>query len=732
LSKYIDSLNLSSFRPEISRRTLVVSIALVVIFSAALLLRIMPVKYGYYLNEYDPFFDYYASKFLVDNFDTQGLRGFLDYFSWHDYKTWYPEGRPVARTSQVGLHFAGAIFYLIARNIFGLSASLYDFVVMFPPMVGALTIFPIYLIARRVTSPGGSLLAALIVAFSGSIIQRGNLGWFKSEPFALFLALWGVYFFLTMFDSKRKFNSLVGRSITSGLLLGLANTAWGGSLFFAIVVSAVFIIMPFLNINQGKAIFSGAIFISMYLLISAISPRPGVAIIDGPIGIALLGSLGFAILSYVIRSYSLLKEYSTIITNVIIGSVLGGIIILSFGFLSEVSGRYLTVVLPFQRSGVPLVESVAEHFVPTGAQYFSEYLILLPFACFGIIQLFNRHSIDSIFLLAFAGAGIYISSSFSRLMIYSTISIAILAAIGFAALTRSMFKPMLTGFGKRKTGGSEIRVGLKVFYSVVVIALLCFPIITPSYSFNTIYSADIPTAIANSGSTQRAFQGDFLEALAWMQTNTEEDAVIAAWWDYGYWITVMGNRTSLADNATINGTRIEVLGRMFMSPEAESLEILDTLDADYVLIFIAGRKGNDQRIGEFFLLGGGGDESKKQWFIRIGGMQDEEFVEPDGFTPNENLWTNSFLGKLMPFVNSVQVDQEGQIIENQPWAQGNTQLYTYQLKYPADSNGPLRLAFASSSIHPDAPAGAFTGVLIYEIVKDRSEVEEPVLAAPSP
>ena len=56
---------------------------------------------NYYLNEYDPFFDYYASKFLVDHFDTQGIRGFLDYFSWHDYKTWYPEGRPVARTSQV-------------------------------------------------------------------------------------------------------------------------------------------------------------------------------------------------------------------------------------------------------------------------------------------------------------------------------------------------------------------------------------------------------------------------------------------------------------------------------------------------------------------------------------------------------------------------------------------------------------------------------------------------------
>ena len=732
MSKYIKSLNLNSLRPQISRHALVVTIALIVIFSAALLLRIYPVKYGYFLNEYDPFFDYYASKFLVDTFDANGIRGFADYFTWHDYKTWYPEGRPVARTSQVGLHFAGAIFYLIARNIFGLSASLYDFVVMFPPMVGALSIFPIYLIAKRLTSASGSLLAALIVAFSGSIIQRGNLGWFKSEPFALFLALWGVYLFLTMFDSGRKFNSLVGRSVASGLLLGLANTAWGGSLFFAIVISAVFIIMPFININQSKAIFSGAIFVSMYLLISAISPRPGVAIINGPIGVALLGSLGFAMLSYLIRSYALLKEYSTIITNIIIGSVLSGIIILSFGFISGVSGRYMTVVLPFQRSGVPLVESVAEHFVPTGAQYFSEYLILLPFAFFGIIQLFNKHSIDSIFILAFAGAGIYISSSFSRLLIYSTLSIAILAAVGFAALTSSMFRPMLTGFGKRKTGSSEIRVGLKVFYSVVMIALLCFPIITPSYSFNKIYEADIPTAISNSGSTQRAFQGDFLEALAWMQTNTDEDAVIAAWWDYGYWITIMGNRTSLADNATINGTRISVLGKMFMSPEAESLEILSSLDADYVLIFIAGRKGSDQRLGDFYILGGGGDESKKQWFIRIGGMEDQQFMEADGFTPNDNMWTNSLLGKLMPFVTNVQVDQEGQVIENQPWSQEMTTLYKYQMKYPADSNGPLRLAFASSSIRPDAPGGAFTGVLVYEIVKDSSELEEPALAAPSP
>ncbi|HIC84492.1 MAG TPA: hypothetical protein EYO93_03775, partial [Nitrososphaerales archaeon] len=115
----IKSIKLDSIRPVTSRQTLVIVMTLSIIFSAALMLRIFPVKYGYFLNEFDPFFDYYASKFIVDHFDASGISGLLDYFSWHDYRTWYPEGRPVARTSQVGLHFAGALFYILARDVFG-------------------------------------------------------------------------------------------------------------------------------------------------------------------------------------------------------------------------------------------------------------------------------------------------------------------------------------------------------------------------------------------------------------------------------------------------------------------------------------------------------------------------------------------------------------------------------------------------------------------------------------
>ena len=714
----IKSIKLDSIRPVTSRQTLVIVMTLSIIFSAALMLRIFPVKYGYFLNEFDPFFDYYASKFIVDHFDASGISGLLDYFSWHDYRTWYPEGRPVARTSQVGLHFAGALFYILARDVFGLTSSLYDFIVIFPPIVGALSIIPIYLIARRVTSEGGALFASLLIAFSTSIIQRGNLGWFKSEPFALFLSLCGSYLFLTMFDSDRSQRNIVLRAVLAGTLMGISLTAWGGSQFFNIVFAVLILVIPFLKVDQQKAVFTTSIFVAFYLIVAAISPRPGAALILSPAGLALLGSLAFAILANVIRHYSHAFEYVNILKNTVIGLFFSAIVILSLGFLSEVSGRYLTVIMPFRRSGVPLVESVAEHFVPTGAQFFQEYMILLPFAVFGAMQLLNKRDISSVFVLVLAASGVYISGSFSRLMIFSSIAIALLAAVGFITVTSSIFRPLLTGIGKQATGKSETRTGLKIMYSLFMIIVLCFPVISPSYGYNWVLAADIPTSISNSGSTYRGHDPSFLEALAWMEASTPEDSVIAAWWDYGYWITVMGNRTSLADNATINGTRIEVLGQMFMSPEEESLEILDSLDADYVLIFIAGQKSQNSQFGDLYLLGGGGDESKKQWFIRIGGFEDGQFMEPDGFSPNDNFWENSFLGRLMPFTWELAIDAENNVYQEYEFNPETTDLYKYQMKYPADGNGPLRLAFASSSLQPDAPEGRFSGVLIYEIVKD--------------
>ncbi|MFN3621475.1 MAG: STT3 domain-containing protein, partial [Nitrososphaerales archaeon] len=156
----------SIHRPAVSSKTVLLLLALVAIFSVALSLRIYPSKYGYYLHEYDPFFDYYATNHLVEWFKVKGLAGFTDYFTWRDYSTWFPEGRDVASSSQVGLHFAGAIIYLIATEIFSISISLYDFLVILPVYIGAFTTLIMFLLSKRFAGAGGGLLASLLFATS--------------------------------------------------------------------------------------------------------------------------------------------------------------------------------------------------------------------------------------------------------------------------------------------------------------------------------------------------------------------------------------------------------------------------------------------------------------------------------------------------------------------------------------------------------------------------------------
>jgi dolichyl-diphosphooligosaccharide--protein glycosyltransferase len=107
---------------------------------------------------------------------------------------------------------------------------------------------------------------------------------------------------------------------------------------------------------------------------------------------------------------------------------------------------------------------------------------------------------------------------------------------------------------------------------------------------NWITSADVPTSIANGGTNYRLTTDDWIETLDWMSKNTPADSVVTAWWDYGYWITTLGNRTSIADNATINQTRIETIAKMFISPEEEGWKIANDLKSDYILIYVVGQK----------------------------------------------------------------------------------------------------------------------------------------------
>ncbi|MBI3022892.1 MAG: hypothetical protein HYY68_04085 [Thaumarchaeota archaeon] len=758
MSDKFRSLLSSLRRPTISRRTMMITLVVASVFSVALMIRSFSAKYGFFLNEFDPYYNYRAASFIVSSFDQSwkagagGLPGLLKYLSWTDYSTWFPEGRNVAPTSQDGLHFAGALLYIFFRNLLGLQLTLYDFLVLFPVFLGALTAVVFYFLVKKIAGDVGGLFAALIVGVSPPLIERGNLGWFKSEPLAIFLFALSTYLLLTVLDGEMSSKQKVVRALVAGLLLGYANASWGGALYFSVAFGLFFVILPFLDFDISTITISSLVFTAGAIFASAIFPRPGVQIVTNPAGFALIGGTIFLLVANWLKSWVRPTDYRKTLAIILFGFLLLALSFISFGLFSSVSRRYLSAIAPWQRSGNPLVESVAEHFVPTGGDYFSAYLVLLFISIFGAAVALRRRSPAIVYALVIGISGLYVSAAFSRLLVYSSLAIALMAGIGFSELAFSLMKPTAPALVKRKTAyttKSEIRT----VYSIAFIALLAFPAsiywipnpisCTGSNIVCNQSPADSGVSLTSGGTIfSRSQLRDWSQALQWLRDNTPKDAVVIAWWDYGYWITVMGNRTSVADNATLNGTRIADIGRMFMSNTTQAAEIAKGMAHGrpvYVLLFITGSlvtfptsQGGQQ---QFYVLQipsgssfapGGGDESKKQWFIRIGGLEESKYLEPqpDGFNLTPYALQNTLFGQMLPFTFAGYYNYGSQGLTPQ-WQldqNGNPPLQLYnapvRFQYPAGGS-PFRIAFASSSLSDPINCGSgvscFTTILIYQV-----------------
>jgi len=95
---------------------------------------------------------------------------------------------------------------------------------------------------------------------------------------------------------------------------------------------------------------------------------------------------------------------------------------------------------------------------------------------------------------------------------------------------------------------------------------------------------------------------DYLKGYQWIDANTPKDSRVMAWWDYGYQITGIAKRTSIADGNTWNHEHIATLGRTLTSPEKRAWNAIRHL-ADYVLVWAGG---------------GGDDLAKSPHLARIG------------------------------------------------------------------------------------------------------------------
>lgn len=135
---------------------------------------------------------------------------------------------------------------------------------------------------------------------------------------------------------------------------------------------------------------------------------------------------------------------------------------------------------------------------------------------------------------------------------------------------------------------------------LMLLAVHCTWVTSNAYS-----SPSIVLASYNNDGT-RYIIDDFREAYYWLRKNTPEKARVMSWWDYGYQIAGMGNRTVLVDNNTWNNSHIALVGKAMSSNETEAYKIMTMLDVDYILVIFGGMIGYS-----------GDDINKFLWMVRI-------------------------------------------------------------------------------------------------------------------
>ena len=353
---------------------LIISI-LALSFTVSFLLRSQAADFGFELNEFDPFFNYRATQYIVDN-------GIGSYFEWNDSLSWYPHGRDVSATSQVMLHLTAATTFWI----FGGGLDLYNFTILFPVVFGSLSVIVIFALVRVIGGTTAGLFSALLFSISLPILIRGPIGWFKSEPLGLFFGLLTVYLLVSGINSQNKkvaFAKLVG----AGIFTAFSISTWGGNQFFIIPLGIFFLALPFLRTDHKFIIWAIPLYTITTILTSFGFERVSSNFIFGLGGISLIASTLFLVSCIIVQNKSSKnKARNGLLFLVVLLIIATSLIVVNSDsqFLPLPSHRYLNALNPFLTTTDPLVDSISEHATTTLDQSFLFHSVLMIFSGIGI------------------------------------------------------------------------------------------------------------------------------------------------------------------------------------------------------------------------------------------------------------------------------------------------------------------------------------------------------------
>ncbi|MEM2910190.1 MAG: STT3 domain-containing protein [Nitrososphaerota archaeon] len=639
-----------------SRPTVLEISALISILTIAFIIRMLPIRWGALLSEFDPWMQFRQAEFIVE----RGWSGFIEYFSWIDTERWYPYGQFVSRTFYPGLPFALAFIYLSLSSI-GIHVNLLELAVVFPVMMSIVAVLAVYFLGKEVGGKSAGLVAAFTLAVSNANISRTHAGWFDDESISIPLMLISFLMYIYAIKREKGLRHVVVYSVLSGFFLGYVAACWGAHRFPFMSIQLVTLLLSFIGRYRRGILVSYSITFGLSSTIAASIPKlGGVGYVNDLTIMTGLFVLGLLVVFELSSNFSnkFLRSFVPRITTIALLASLGILAILP-------ATKFLSTVIPGIRGELPVLISVAENQVSTWATVFMDLGFFLLFVPVGVYYMLKEGTDEAIFISALAILSIYFATSMVRLAALAAPFVAITSGYAISRLFDSLGNVIASRADRRK--GEKIPIEYAIVTPILIVLLLALPL-APSFlisrnlpRLSPIDQAYVPPTVVQSTLPVAASIPDWINALSWMRDNLPDDAVVATWWDYGYWITMMGNKTTLADNSTTNSTQIGVLALAFMSPPEKAAQILRQHGVTHVVIFVTHEVTS--YAGTYLpRLLGYGDEGKWVWMLRIANQEAqkldiEPFNERDYYDPTKPLtegatdkfWKETLLGQLIPY-----------------------------------------------------------------------------------
>mmetsp|Transcript_24377 Transcript_24377/g.47951 ORF Transcript_24377/g.47951 Transcript_24377/m.47951 type:complete len:781 (+) Transcript_24377:52-2394(+) len=601
-------------------------------------------EYGLVIHEFDPWFNFRATQYLADN-------GSERFFKWFDYMSWYPLGRPVGTTIYPGMQF-WAVWIWRGLNGMGYEISLNDVCCYIPCWFGvSATLFLGLLTYECTASTNAGILSSAIMAIVPAHIMRSVGGGYDNESVAMTALCSTFYFWCRSIRTEQSWP--VG--VLAGLAYFNMVAAWGGYVFVLNMIGLHAAVATAIKVVKGEEITSLHRAYSLFFVIGtslAIQiPVVGLTPLKSlEQMMPLLVFLGLQLLEVceVIRRQQKLdiKGMRKVQLKVAAGAVALAMLLvfalLPSGYFGPLSSRVRGLFVQHTKTGNPLVDSVAEHQPASAQAYYQNLHVVYYLAPIGFVIMLTmlKQRTASLFLVLYMMVAYYFSSKMARLIILlgpiaSSLGGVAVEFLGSWAVNQASNELLKEeeeggtaaddskGKGKGQDESSSKKSHkkdkkkdkkpakpkgpfeeLKAVYQdskqgrvgLAMLILLVGPLAAFSFFF---YSDRLAGHMSHPSIMFKARLGDgsvimiddYREAYWWLRDNTPQDSRVMAWWDYGYQITGIANRTTIADGNTWNHEHIATLARCLVSPEARAHSMIKHL-ADYVLIWTGGN-GDD-------------------------------------------------------------------------------------------------------------------------------------------